>query len=410
MIPRTIQSVIESSITYYPVTLVTGARQVGKTTLCLHIAEKYGFDYVSLTDASMRALAQRDPDFFLRSFTKPLIIDEVQHAPNLFDHLEAAVDRRKAESGDNKGMYILTGSQAFNLMKGVTESMAGRISVIEMSPLSLSETMERGDAPFTADPEESMRRCRDTGLSQEDLYRMAVRGLYPALYESPGLPHNMFYSNYVSTYIDRDVAEMVDLRDKNLFLDFMETMASYTGQELVYDHVSNLVGVDVKTVQRWTSILVTGGIIRLIRPYVERSNIKRLAKRPKIYFCDTGLACHLCRCLDADSLKASYLRGPIMETFIVNEIIKSYGNTSTPAAFYYFRDSNGNEVDLIIQRNGMIHLVECKSGVRYDSGDVKAFSRLDNSEYVRGPSCIVCLTETPYPISEGVWALPLSSI
>lgn len=410
MIPRTVLEYVERSMTLYPVVLITGARQVGKTTLCRLIAEKHGYDYVSLADVSARRTAQTDPEFFLASHRTPLIIDEVQYVPSLFDHIEAAVDRRKFDTGANEGMYILTGSQAYNLMQDVTQSMAGRVAVVEMSPLSVSEVLGREEVPFTADARVCAERCRRNPLTQEEVYRMAVRGMYPRLYERSDLTSEEFYSNYVSSYIERDVTQIVNVTNKLKFLEFMEMMASLTGQELVYDRVSSLVGIDIKTVQAWTSVLVAGGIVRLMRPYVERSNVKRLANRPKLYFCDTGLACYLARILDPESLRAGYMRGPVIETFIVNEIVKSYSNTSKSAAFYYYRDSRQNEIDLIIHRNGRLHLVECKSGATYDAGDVKAFSRLEGSEFEVGDSCIVCLAEEPYPIREGVYALPVSSI
>jgi predicted AAA+ superfamily ATPase len=410
MIDRTALAVIEESIRLKPITLITGARQVGKTTLCSLIGKKYGFGYVSLADISERTSAERDPEMFLRTHGTPLIIDEVQYAPVLFDHIEAIVDRHKFENGSNEGMFVLTGSQAYNLMENVTQSMAGRVSIVRMSPLSLSEILSRTEIPFKVDFENNIRRSLQQKLGLDEIYEMIVRGSYPELYEKKSLKTNKFYSDYVESYITRDVSQMINLKDQGKFLDFMQLLSSLTGQELVYNNIANTLGLNIKTIQSWVGILVAGDIIHLLQPYSERSTVKRIVKRPKIYFSDTGLACYLSKIFDADTLKSGYLRGPMVETFIVNEILKSYRNNGEDAGFYYYRDSQMNEIDLMILRNGILSLIECKSGMMFDASDVGAFSRLGRSDYTIGPSCIICLTEKPYPVKEGVYALPVTSI
>ena len=410
MIPRTALAQIEKGIRLKPVTLITGARQTGKTTLCKVIAERHGFSYVSLADRSERTLARKDPDMFLSVHPAPLIIDEVQYAPGLFESLESAVDKRKFDTGSNEGMYVITGSQAYNVMQGVTQSMAGRIYIVEMSPLSMSEILGREEVPFRVDFESNIRRAMEHVLSVDDVYGMIVRGGYPELYQKPEMEASKFYSDYVDSYIDRDVSQIVNVQDKDRFTTFMQYMASMTGQELVYDHVASAIGVSLKTVQQWTSVLVAGGIMRLLKPFVPSSNVKAVTSRPKLYFRDTGLACYLSRMYDPETLRIGYLAGHMVETFIVNEIIKTYENNCVEWGFHYYRDSEGNEVDLVMLGNGTVNLVECKSGMTYDSGDVKAFARIRKSDYTVGPSCILCLTESAYPIKEGVYALPISSI
>ncbi len=197
MIPRTILSSIEESISLKPVTLITGPRQAGKTTICKLIAERHGFDYVSLADRSERMMASNDPEFFLNVHPAPLIIDEVQYAPALFDAIEGVIDKRKFDTGSNEGMYILTGSQAYNLMQGVTQSMTGRISIIEMSPLSISEITGREELPFTVDFERNILRASKTRIPATEVYSMIVRGSYPELYEKPSMRASKFYSEYV---------------------------------------------------------------------------------------------------------------------------------------------------------------------------------------------------------------------
>lgn len=410
MIDRTILSSVLRSIAQRPITLITGARQIGKTTLCRILAEEHGFNYVTLADMSERTAAREDPDMFLRTHGTPLIIDEVQHAPGLFDAVGSIVDSAKFKTGRNEGMYVLTGSQAYDLMEGITQSLAGRVSIIRMSPLSMSEILSRSESPFTVDFEKNIKRSREYTLSVDQLYDMIVRGSYPELYDKKDLKKNEFYSDYIESYITKDVSQIINLKDQDKFHMFMELTASLTGQELVYNNISNLLGVNIKTIQSWISVLVAGDIIHLLQPYSERSAVKRIVKRPKIYFSDTGLACHLAKVTDTDTLKAGYLRGPMVETFIINEILKSYKNNREDAGFFYYRDSAMNEIDLIIMRDGILSLIECKSGMTYDRSDVKAFSRLKDSDYQIGPSCIICPTEKPYPIKDGVYVLPITSI
>ncbi len=410
MIPRTILSAIEESIRFKPVTLITGARQVGKTTLCQYLAKEHSFGYVSLATGSERMMAIQDPKMFLTMHPAPLIIDEVQYAPGLLDVLEEIVDSEKILNGHNEGMYILTGSQAYNLMENVTQSMAGRISIIRMSPLSMNEILGRDEQPFVMDLEKKVRRSTDYKMSPTEAYDMILRGGYPELYEKPDMRVSKFYSDYVDSYIERDVSQIVNLKDKLKFRQFMEYIASITGQELVYDKISNALGVNIRTVQSWMSVLISGGIVHLLQPYFEKSNVKRTVKRPKLYFCDTGLACYLAKIFDSETLRAGYLSGHMVETFIVNEIMKSYDNNAEAAGFYYYRDSSMNEVDLIILRDEKLTLIECKSGMTYDYNDVKSFHRLEESEFEIGPSAVICLTDRPYPLRESVYALPLSSI
>lgn len=410
IIDRTVLKTVEESIRLKPVTLITGARQVGKTTLCKHIAEKHGFSYDSLIARSERAMANEDSDTFLSIHKSPLIIDEVQYAPELLDSIEAIVDKAKYDTGHNEGMYILTGSQVYNLIDGVTQSMAGRISIIDMSPLSMNEILSRDETPFEVNFKENIRKSMEVSLSVEEVYKMVIRGNYPELYEKPRLKTNKFYSDYVDSYISRDVSQIINLKDQNKFMEFLELMSSLTSRELVYNNVAKTLGVNIRTIQSWTGVLVAGGIIRLIRAYSERSTVKRIVRYPKMYFCDTGLACYLAKIFDYRTLMAGYLKGPMIETFMVNEILKSYKNNSEEARFFHYRDSQMNEIDLIILREGKLTLVECKSGITYGSSDIKAFARLENSDYEIGPSCLICLTEKAYPIRDGVYALPITSI
>lgn len=410
MIKRTIKSQIVESIKNKPVTLITGARQVGKSTLCYEIKKEYGFNYVSLDDRRERVQAISDPELFLKMHNWPLIIDEVQYAPALFDVIESIVNKQKLETGKNNGMFILTGSQAYELMKGVTESMAGRVSIIRMSPLSASEIYNKEESKFEINPILNNKRILNYHIEINELFKLIVRGMYPELYDNKEISSDSFYSNYIDTYIERDVSQLINIKDKMKFQNFMEILASLTGQELVYDTIAKAVGVKVNTIKSWISVLMAGEIIYLLEPYKELSVVKRIVRRPKIYFNDTGLACYLARLNNDENLKRSAFAGRFFETYVVNEIKKSYRNNGIKENFYYYRDNNQNEIDLIILENGMLHFAECKAGVSYNKSDIKAFKCLNDSKYQIGLSCIICNTDSIYTIDENAYALPVTAI
>lgn len=409
MIERTIYSEIEKSIRQKPVTLITGARQVGKTTLCKKLSTEHSIRYVTLKDRATRELAVNDPEQFLDHYGFPLIIDEIQFAPQLFETIETRVDQEKFANDENSGMYVLTGSQAYNLMEKVTESMAGRVSVIRMSTLSTSEIIGRHEEPFTIDKDKNIKRSYDAELDYDHIIEMIFNGSYPEMHVGKELTASEFYSDYVDTYIDRDISQMLNVRDKEKFHSFMQVTASLTGQELVYDNIAKNVGIDMKTCKSWMSVLIAGDIVHFLQPYSERSTIKRVVKHPKLYFWDTGLACHLARIPDAKTLMSSYLKGPMVETFIINEIEKTYRNKKMDPSLYYYRSSKNVEVDFVMIREGKISLVECKSNSTIKSSEINGFNDI-RSNYADGGKCVICLTSKPYPIKPEIYALPISSI
>lgn len=410
MINRTIKEFVLKSIKNKPVTLITGARQIGKSTLCYEIKKELGYNYVSLDNIRERQQAISDPEMFLQLHSWPLIIDEVQYAPKLFEVIESIVNNEKLENGKNYGMYILTGSQAYELMSGVTESLAGRVSIVRMSPLSTREIFKVPEKKFEVEPIEIAKKSKDFKLEANVLYKLIVKGMYPEIYQNENIDIDMFYSNYVDTYIERDVSKLINLKDKLKFQNFMELLASLTGEELVYDTIAKAVGVKIETIKSWIRVLVAGDIIYLLQSYNELSMVKKIVKRPKIYFSDTGLACYLARLNNDNVLKNSIFKGRFVETYIVNEIRKSFRNNGIKENFYYYRDNKQNEIDLVILDEGILHFVECKSGVDFDKSDVKAFSKLNDSNYKIGNSCIICNTTTIYKIDEGVYAFPISGI
>lgn len=411
MIERTIYPQILKSIQTRPITLIAGARQVGKSTLCAKLAKEKNYNYVSLDDIRERETAIKDPELFLRIHKWPLIIDEVQYAPALFDAIEHIVNEERMSKGSNRGMYVLTGSQSYALLANAAQSMAGRVGIISMSPLSASEINAVEETPFDFDALKRSERVKSYKIGVADLYRLIVRGMYPELYDDPDLDSDVFYSDYVESYINKDVSQIVNLKDKIKFQNFMEILASSTGEELVYDTIAKAIGVSCKTIESWISVLVAGDIIHLLQPYNENSVLKRVVKRPKVYFCDTGLACFLSRLNNPGTLRLSRFNGRFVETYIVNEIIKSFKNSNKTPNFFYYRDKDQREIDLIVLDGGKLNLIECKSGVSYGLKDVSAFGALTRkTRYEIGARCIVCNTETIYSIGDGVIVFPISAI
>lgn len=335
----------------------------------------------------------------------------MQYAPKLFDVIESIVNKQKFEGKDNKGMYILTGSETYSLIIGVSESMAGRVSIIEMSPLSLREIREKEEKPFVIDPTKCVEKSNDNKVDINELYDLIVRGFYPELYDNKELDEETFYSDYVKTYIERDVSQIININDKLKFQRFMEVIASLTGEELIVNNIAKALGVSINTINSWLSVLIAGNIVFLLEPYNENSTLKRVVKRPKLYFIDTGLASYLARLNNAAALKNSIFAGRFVETYIVNEIIKSYKNNNKKPNFYYYRDIDQKEIDLVIQEGGELHFVECKSGVSYSKKDISAFSTLSkNTKYKVAKSAVICATDVVYAIDANVFGLPFGAI
>lgn len=409
-INRTIYKEIEKSLKTKPVTLIAGARQVGKTYLCEIIEKKYKYNYVTMDNSRDREFAKKDPIGFLNKHEAPLIIDEIRKAEELFPAIEEVVNNEKRKNKENYGMYIITGSQIFNLMENITESLAGRVSIIHMPPLSRNELLERNEDLFSFDPFKIEERALKNPLHINDLFKQIVKGFYPEIYVNKDLTVDKMYQDYVETYLEKDVSKLINTKNLFTFRRFMELLASLTGEELVKDNIAKLIGIDIKTVESWLSILLRSDLIYFLEPYNEYSISKRIVKRPKIYFSDTGLACYLARLNDPETLALSRFGGRFVETFIINEIRKTYLNNGISPSFYYYRDNNQNEIDLIILEKGKIHKIECKSNVTYSLNDVKAFNCLDESNYVKGTSFIISTTDKSYPIGEDVYVVSLSGI
>lgn len=408
---RTILKEVINSIEEYPVTLVTGARQVGKSTLVSYFEEK-GYKYITFDNTDLLAVAKKNPKEFIENQGYPIIIDEIQRAKELFIEIENIVNDVKKNKGTlaANGMYILTGSQKFHLMKGVSESMSGRVGIIEMEPLSQSEIHSWDEKPFLVNNEQLLQKSNDRVLSEDELYLSIVRGFYPARWEIEGKPIKNYYSNYLKTFIERDVSELINIKDIRKFENFIKIIASLTGEEYNVNNISKVAGIDNKTVESWLSILIVSNLVTLLEPYYEDSINKRIVKKNKIYFNDTGLACYLIGIDSPKTLKLSDFKGRMIETYIHNEICKSYKNNNIEVQIFYYRDNNQNEIDFIILRDGSLYFIEAKAGKQYGTNDVKGFKQLLNTKYNIAGQCIICCSEEMYRISSQIYAFPIRCI
>jgi len=412
MIKRNILEEIINTTKHFPVTIVSGPRQVGKSTLLYNEFVKLGYDYVSLDDTFERNLAINDPLTFLNNHKTPLIIDEAQKAKELFVEIEKIVNDVRLKKGNEEanGMYILSGSESKSLLQGAKESLAGRAAIIKMQPLSTNEIFERKDAPFTVDLDLINKRSKDFTLDNSNLYELIHKGHMPGLYADNEISVNRFFSSYIQLYLERDVPEVLDIKNETKFLNFLRLAAANISQELIYDNFSRNLGVTSATIKSWIDVLVSTGIVRLVEPYNETSLKKRIVKRPKLYFFDTGLAAYLIGLRDVEGIKNSYLKGALVENYIMNEIYKSYINSGVDYEMFYYRDTSQNEIDLVLNENGNIHLLECKAGTNYNLSDIKQFSELNSSKLNKGNSGVVCLCNKLSAISNNIYLIPLSSI
>ncbi len=400
-IKREIESTLDGFLRQGKVVLVTGARQVGKTTV---LKEYLGgsFDYISMENPRDYLSAKQDAVLFFESKSLPLIIDEVQRVPELFSLIKWIVDQ-----SDEKGRIVLSGSQTYHLMKGVSESLAGRIRIIELPPLSLRELIGSvaKPHPYIPDRIESYEKPSDV-----DIWEIIHRGSMPEL-QDQSLSWDSFYSDYVSAYLERDVRDLINVKDESKFYSFMVACAARSGQLFNASDIGNAIDADHKTVKAWLSVLQASNIIRIIEPFWPNIG-KSLTKTPKLYFMDTGLVCHLTRWTTADQLRNGAVAGHVFETFVVSEVLKSYMNAGTNLRdVWFYRDSKKREIDLVIQEGHILHPVEIKTAATVNADAVKNFKYLENMEsYEVGFGHVICQTPEPYYVTRGVQAVPVWAI
>lgn len=412
-ITRNVEKVVRNLSRQFPVVMVTGPRQVGKTTMLRHINKE--INYVTLDDLNARNLAVNDPELFLETYEAPLIIDEFQYAPNLLSYIkmivdEARIDRTFNDTKSFNALYYLTGSQSFVSMKNVSESLAGRVGIIEMNGLSTSELLGIENMPFVPNISQ-LKKNLINKLGTNKLFDRIFKGSYPELYVNENIITQNFYDSYVKTYIERDIRDLINISDEIKFMKFMTSVAARTGEELNITTVANDAEISVPTANSWLSILVNTGLVVLLEPF-SNNVIKRTIKRPKIYFMDTGLACYLAKYPSSDILEVSSYSGHIFETYVVSEIIKSYANNGKDYKKYlfYYRDEKKKEIDLIIDYENILYPVEIKKGKRPNGECVKNFTVLNKLNYEIAPGIVLCMIDQIYPIDRNNYYVPISYI
>ena len=389
-VPRNIENAVKRIARSFASVLVTGPRQTGKTTLLKKLFLNEA-KFVTFDNKQDLLMARQSEELFFKQNKPPVILDEIQYAPNLFSEIKLISDRDR-----KKGQFYMTGSQAYELMQNVSESLAGRVGIVRMLGLSFRETAQDGClTPFI--PTEEFLESRKTDKDSDEywcVWNRIVRGGYPELHENQEIQTMDYYSSYVATYLERDVRQLIHISDELDFIRFMTVTAAHTGRLVNYDSIARDVGVSPQTVKRWMSILITSGLVYLLEPY-HNNLISRAVKTPKLYFMDTGLVCHLTRWYAPEQAERGAMSGALFETFVVSEIIKGYYNAGNPKPpLYFYRDKDGKEIDLIIHENGTLYPIEIKKRGAAALGDIAVFKALDgNPQCERGTGAVIALAD-----------------
>ncbi|MDP8101512.1 ATP-binding protein [Phocoenobacter atlanticus] len=402
-IKRHIQEKLKTLLNQFSAILVTGARQVGKSTMLQKIAPDY--QYLTFDDPFLLENAKNESQLFFLNHNRKLILDEVQYAPELFRLLKLEIDRKK-----ENGLFLLSGSQAFELMQNVSETLAGRIAILQLKGLSLREIYNIPfDCPFV--PNNDYITAREKQLQPYDnLWEIIHKGDMPRLYEQE-TDWGVYYASYVSTYIERDVKQLVNIKDSGQFTQFMVAIAARSGELINYSNIAQDIGVSVDTVKRWITILETAGIVYLLQPY-SNNHLKRAVKTPKIYFLDTGLMAYLTKWLTPETIQNGAKSGQFFETFVVSQIIKSFTNNGIEPPLYFYRDTNQKEIDLIIEYQQTLYPIEIKTTSRPNKKMASNFRLLDKvaDEIAIGNGIIINQYPNKFLLAENLMALPITYI
>lgn len=406
-IKRTLEQTFLESSSYYPVLALCGQRQVGKSTMLNAIKEK-DRRYVTLDDRTARHLAETDPELFFETYGTKLIIDEFQRVPDLLLEIKKIVDAKALSGSDNNGMFWLSGSQQFRMMKSISETLAGRVGIFSFSSFSQSELAGIPRDAFSAEISNlKQKKPVETLKSLNDVFERIFKGGMPKLNASR-IPRERFFMDYINTYIERDIHDLEQVGKLNEFYNFLVFMAARTGQELKYDEIAKNVGVSAPTAKAWVTMLERSGIIFILHPYY--SNItNRLVKTPKVYFMDTGLAAYLCRWPSAETLANGAMAGAFFETFVISEIVKSYYNTGKDLNLYYYRDIDKKEIDLFIVNADGVYPIEIKKAKNPNDAD-KNFGVLKKLSIPVKPALILCMADELVPYNRDTWLCPISLI
>lgn len=375
----------------YSAILLTGPRQAGKTTMLKSIIAKQSQsrEYVSLDDLPTRDMAKNDPALFLQIHKPPILIDEIQYAPELFTYIKIHIDTHH-----NPGDFWLTGSQIFRLMKGVSESLAGRVAVLHMSPLSQREILGAKLMPFKTDIEKLALESKVvTPIDTPEIFKRIWLGSMPGIVSGLFSDRNMYYSSYIATYIERDVRDISGAVDALKFNRFITAVAARTSQLLNYKAIADDAEIDTETAKNWLNILETLGIIFLLHPY-SNNVLKRTIKTPKVYFYDTGLVCYLTKWSSPEVAENGAMSGALLENFAVSEIVKGYQNSGLEPFLYFYRDKDSKEIDLIIEGDGTLCPIEIKKTATPDKRIIKTFGVIDKSPLKLGTSAVLCMSNS----------------
>lgn len=401
-IHRSLETVVAQVTKEYPVVLVTGPRQVGKTTMLQKLMEGTARSYVTLDDLNERNLAKTDPEMFLQLHKPPVLIDEVQYAPELFTYIKIHVDKTHAP-----GDFWLTGSQAFKLMKGVQESLAGRVAVLSMVSLSQAEMDGAAAEPFTVELSAlSDRMVGRTPMDTPAIFERIFNGSMPSIVSGRSSNRQIFYSSYLSTYIERDVRELSDSIDSLKFLRFMTAVAARCSGMLNISDIAQDADISQAQVKAWLQILETLGIIFYLHPY-SNNLLKRLVKTPKLYFYDTGLVGYLTKWSSAEVLESGAMNGAILENFAVSEVTKSYLNCGIEPYMYYYRDKDTKEIDIVLEHDGILNPIEIKKTSNPGTELVRVFGVLDKASAKRGYGAILCMKSELGAIDRNNFIVPI---
>lgn len=403
----------------FPVLFVTGSRQVGKTTLLQRLAEMQksgGLErkYVTLDDPDARYLAKCDPALFLQRYSPPVLIDEIQYATELLPYIKMSVDRSQI-----KGDFWITGSQSFRLMKNISESLAGRVGIVNLPGLSDAEIYQEPSEPFVTDAvyltnRLSVKKRRDLNK----IYSRIFRGSMPALYADENIEPEIYYRSYVDTYLQRDIRDLAQVADEMQFFEFMTVVAAHTAKPVVYEELANAAGISAPTAKKWLSILVSSHIIALVQPY-HNNILKRIVKMPLLHFLDTGLAAYLLKWGNAEALERGAMSGSFFESYVFSEIYKSYLNAGKEPPIFYYRDKDQKEIDLLLYQNGVLSPIEIKKSASPGRSAVKnfrvlepvarekAFGGLDSLKVEIGTGNVICMANDLLPVDEKNWYVPV---
>ena len=418
-IKRAVEDTIARVSKMFPILLVTGPRQVGKTTLLLKMAEAQQNDgiarkYVTLDDPDVRYLAKHDPALFLQRYSPPVLIDEIQYAPELLPYIKMSVDRSR-----KKGDFWITGSQAFHLMKNVSESLAGRVGIINLLGLSDAEIYQEPSEPFQTDAEYlmkhlSVKRKRDLN----EIYQRIFKGSMPELYADENVDWETYYRSYVDTYLQRDIRDLTQVADEMQFYNFMTIVAAQTSKPVVYEELANATGISAPTAKKWLSILVSSHIIALVHPF-HNNALKRVVKMPLIHFLDTGLAAYLLKWGNSEALEKGAMSGAFFESYVFSEIYKSYLNAGKEPPIFYYRDKDKKEIDLLLYQNGILSPIEIKKSASPGKAAIKNFrvlepitaepahAGLESLKVEIGTGSVICMANDLLPLNEKNWYVPV---